>query len=387
MKEAKTHLNQLVDDLFSHMKDHGIANEILFQGSSYEGIKTMVSDLEFDCLVVLEGMPYIDNDNCPTGYKKLLPSGQGLAILGMCEFSYLSPRKILSKFQSELQKSINALGRSQEMKLRTHGTAVQIDVYRVDCLWYSVDMVPGFEIDAPSGYHMYIGKPCKPVDFYGSTRAVALHLTWRRSFSIEETDKLSEWKGCKKMVVRMVKVLREIDTTLKPLTSYIVKTVVMNMERDISCDWFVNTLAMRFIDVLDELKECLYERNLSHHFHSGKGDNNTLNLLENYCDTILDNMAGRLNGLLNDQQKMTKVLNWRKPTLSKESPCDQDDICKNMYHRAEIYNDKHAAILRSLIDIYNYDTTKVLINLVDIYKYNDTKSSFVASTIISIPRS
>ena len=381
MKEAKTHLNQLVDDLCSCMQGRGIAKEILFQGSSYEGIKTIASDLEFDCLVVLEGMPYIDNGKYPPGYKKLWPNDQGLATQSMCEGSYLSPRKILSTFQSELQKSIADLERSEEMKLREHGPAVQIDVYRGDsgCFWYSVDMVPGFEVIGPGGgyhyiRHMYIGKPCKPVNFDRSTRAVALHLTWRRSFSIEETDILSRWNGgCKKMVVRMVKVLREIDTSLMPLHSYIMKTVVMNMERDVSCDWSVDNLAMCFIDVLDELKECLRKGYLPHHFLSGKGDNNTLNLLENYHDAKLDNMEGRLNGLLNDQQKMMKVLYWEKPTLSQQVPCDQKYFRKNNNYHDEIYNDKNTMIPRSLADIYKYDTDKILINLVDIYKCYDTE--------------
>ena len=307
------------------MKDQGIAKKVIFQGSSYEGVKTVASGLEFDCLIVLEGMAYIDKDNNPPGYKKLLPSGQGLSTLSMCEGGYLSPDKIRNKFQSVLQ---NALGCSGEMKLRIHGPAVQIDVYRGDSgyLWYSVDMVPGFQVYVPDGYHVYVGKSYTQADFVLITICMLdPHLTWRRSFSIEERQKLKEWNsGCKKMVVRMVKVLREVDPALKPLESYIVKTIVMNMERDRPCVWSVDHLAARFIDVLNELMKCLFRGYLSHHFLSGSNDSGTVNLLQKYDRTVLNDMAERLKGLLNDQQKLKIVLKWDKPTPSQQSPLNQD---------------------------------------------------------------
>ena len=313
------------------MKDQGIAKKVIFQGSSYEGVKTVASDLEFDCLIVLEGMAYIDKDNYPPGYKKLLPSGQGLATLSMCEGNYLSPNKIRNKFQSVLQKSINALGRSGEMKLRIHGPAVQIDVYRGDsgCLWYSVDMVPVFQVDVPDGYHVYVGKSYTQADFVLITICMLdPHLTWRRSFSIEERQKLKEWNGgCKKMVVRMVKVLREVDPALKPLESYLVKTIVMNIERDKPCEWSVDHLAARFIDVLNELMECLFRGYLSHHFLSGNNDSGTVNLLQKYDREVLNNMAERLKGLLNDQQKLRKVLKRGKPTP--QQTLNQNYLCND----------------------------------------------------------
>ena len=297
MKEAKSHLNRLVHDLCREMKGRGVAKHIHFQGSSYEhdeGIKTMASDLEFDCLIVLEGKPFAAAGDFAAGYRKLLPNGRGLAIENMCEGSHLSPRKIRHRFQSELQKSINTLGRSDEMKLRSHGPAIQIDVYRGDsrCLWYSVDMVPGFQVDAPYEYHVYVAKPYKPTGFGWSTQDS--HLTWRRSFSIEEKSKfkaIDRGSGCRKKVVRMVKVLREIDATLKSLPSYIVKTVVMNMDQRSGNDWSTSHLGRRFVDVLAALRDSLNTGYLSHYFFPG---NDGLNLLADYPQSVRQNMAGRL---------------------------------------------------------------------------------------------
>ena len=308
MKEAKSHLKRLVYDLCVDMKGRGVAKHIHFQGSSYEGIKTMASDLEFDCLIVLEGKPSAPAGNFAPGYKKLLPNGQGLAIANMCEESHLSPNKIRKRFQSELQRSINTLGRSDEMKLRSHGPAIQIDVYRGYSrrLWYSVDMVPGFQVVAPSEYHVYVAKSYKSTDLGWSTQDS--HLTWRRSFSIEEKNKfkaIDRDGGCRKAVVRMVKVLREIDAPLKSLPSYVVKTVVMNINESRDLDWSVPQLGKRFVDVLAALRDYLCIGYLSHHFFPG---NVGLNLLEDCPELVRHNMWGRLTGLLNSQQKMMKVL-------------------------------------------------------------------------------
>ena len=335
MKEAKLHLYRLVQDLCLDMMNQGIVEQIDFQGSSFEGLKTSASPLEFDCFIVLCGRPWAAPDDCPPGYEMLLPNNQGLAVQDMCDGSYLSPVMILRKFQSELQKSVNNLGQSDGMKLRTHGPAIQIDVHRnptsSNCKpWYSVDMVPGFQVyvGLPDGYHLYIAKPYKFADL-----GVCLYdpeLTWRRSFSIEEKEKLKDWdSGCRKMVIRMVKVLREIDPTLKPLTSYLVKTVVMNMDRDVQAEWTVDNLGDRFVDVLNELKECLFHGYLPHHVLSGN------NLLADYNKTVQHQMERRLSGLLNSQQKMMKVLSRTPPSCVEKSSHDQDDVHTNR----DYYND------------------------------------------------
>ena len=315
MKEARSHLSGLVYDLCNDMKKRDVTTCVHFQGSSYEGIKTLASPLEFDCLIVLGGRAFKAPDDCPAGYTKLKPNGQGLSIKKLCEGDFLSPQKIRAKFESELQKSINNLRRPFKMVLVKHGPALQIDVYRDwGGYWYSVDMVPGFHVRVRNDYHVYVAKPYKPLS-YGFSSEDA-HLSWRRSYSIEEKLKfknIDRDNGCRKMVVRMVKVMREIDSPLSALPSYMIKTAVMNLDRDRDLDWHQRCLGLRFVDVLSYLSTHLSLGHLPHHFLDGSSGLEPLNLLSDIDEEVLNNMAGRLKNLLNSKAKMTAMLNKTLP--------------------------------------------------------------------------
>ena len=367
MKEAKRHLTGLVNSLCNDMKTRNVAQHIHFQGSSYEGLKTLASELEFDCLIVLKGKAIMAAGLNPAGYTKLKCNGQGLSVDKMCEDGMLSPQKIRNKFQSELQKSINNTGRSGYLKLVSHGPAIQIDVYHdwgiKQDKWYSVDMVPGFHVKVPSEYQIFVAKPYKPSG-YGLVSAGA-HLTWRRSYSMEETKKfknIDRGSQCRKMVDRMIKVMCEIDAPLKALPSYMIKTVVMNLDRDPNLEWGMWCLGLRFVDVLSQLRDHLSSGHLPHHFLDGSNGLDPLNLLVDMNRAVLGPMAGRLRNLLNSQDKMTAMLTR---TLDDRTQfCSSSAVCRTDSSYGETYESGYGDYRRQASesssedeDLQNYKTT------------------------------
>ena len=279
------------------------------QGSSYEGMKTRSSSLEFDCMVVLCGGDSltVNDAGCPRGFSKLqvkhvLPASQIPAkIMAGRPYDesekYTDPEKVVHRFYGELQIALNILQLSHRVKLRRHGdTAVQMDVLDENSLWYSVDMVPGLAVNGSC----FVAKSSKAVPY-----------TWRQSFAQTEKRKWSNIDRnnlCHKMVARMIKVIRETDDTMKPLQSYAIKTALMNLDRDRHLSWSQRDLGKRFVDVLASLRDCMDSGMLPHHYLG-----QDLNVLE-VClsnPVHLANMTNRLDRLLNSEHAMGKVLNKR----------------------------------------------------------------------------
>ena len=403
LEPAKAHFAMLGDQLLQVLRSKNVAVRRENQGSSYEGIKTRSSSLEFDCMVVLCGGDSltINNAGCPRGFTKLQvtnavttpASSNRLKVAGSgsgyltrngaaCQMGFsklqtryalaapyqvhrrkivgssgcsltmndalsrnaltttdwlnrltvvgsneVDPRKVVDWFQGQLQMALNMLSSSADwyqklfqlaqnwpgkpqmafnrlvniaVQLRRHGdTAVQMDVYNLGDLWYSVDMVPGFVVNEYS----FVAKS-KKVPF-----------TWRQSFAQVEKAKwgnIDRNNQCHKMVARMVKVIREIDDPMKPLQSYTIKTALMNLDRD-QLTWRRNDLGKRFVDVLAYLRDCMTSGMMPHHYI---GDD--LNILEGYFSNPhhLANMKNRLDHWLNSEPAMRELLNNRVPDVT-----------------------------------------------------------------------
>ena len=292
MSEAKQHCDLLLQDILQALG--GIRIE--YQGSSYEGIKTRSSDLEFDCMIVLSGGEDLskDTEGVLVGFSKLYLKNKTSVLKKFAQNGYLLPGKLRPYIYGKLVK---ATKNSENIIVRKHGeAAAQLDIHRPGSqLWYSVDVVPGFEI----GGECFIPK--------SSGRKKGGRFTWRRSFAKEEKELMSdldEGNQCHKMCARMLKVICNIDSTLRGLQSYVIKTTVLNYDKqNPHMSWREEDFPARFLDLLGQLYKHLKAGHLSHYFIGGK-----LNVIGGIDPQRLENMALRIQSLLRKKAKLVKLL-------------------------------------------------------------------------------
>jgi len=189
-------------------------------------------------------------------------------------------------------------------KLRRHGPAIQMDVSHLPLtptkLFYSVDMVPTIQISGGNGEdHYYVAKPIK--------RASGPQIAWRRSFSLQEKDRLTtldQDQGCRKQVLRVLKVIRNREPGLKLLTSYHLKTVLFRKTDELSdpAQWRNECLGQRLMDVIAQIEKEMGRGTMPNYFLPD------VNLLDGMKEKAVFNMRQRLKHLKNSERKMTKLL-------------------------------------------------------------------------------
>jgi len=245
------------------------------------------------------------------------------------ERNYLSAEKLANKFMSELARCLQQIqqeardqGNRQGMgneamwkleqlrsindriKLRRHGPAVQMDIHHLlltpERKFYSVDMVPTIQISGRNGENeYYVAKPIK-----GASNA---QNAWRRSFSLHEKKRLvtlDQGNGCRKQILRILKVMRHRDTTLAPLTSYHLKTVMFRKTDELtdSTLWRSECMGRRLMDVIAQMEKELDRGVMPHYFLSDA------NLLDGLGRDAVFNLQHRLKKLIHSKDKMMKLL-------------------------------------------------------------------------------
>ena len=267
------------------------------------------------------------------GYVKLLMSQSDkrhetnqLIKASVNEDDLLSPEKLANKFIGELQQCLkqcqqdacyDATWESEQLrhindriKLRRHGPAVQMDVMDRPATAtnrtkiYSVDMVPTIAIS--SGYledDYYVAKPMKETWNF--------QIAWRRSFSVKEKERLATLdgdNGCRKQVLRVLKVIRNREPALALLTSYHLKTVLFRKIDELpnSAQWKSECLGQRLMDVIGQLEKELDKGDMPHYFLRG------VNLLDGMNKAAV-NMRDRLKRLKNSEQEMMRLLQSSGP--------------------------------------------------------------------------
>ena len=242
------------------------------------------------------------------------------------ENDVLLPQTARDKFHGELQlclrecqkdalERVSGAGKSWELeqlchiddriKLLYHGPAVQMDVMHwpnKSEKFYSVDMVPTIEIsrrNSESDY--YVAKPIKgqsgPQD------------AWRQSFSLEEKKRLvaaDKDNGCRKQVFRVLKVIRNREPGLAPLTSYHLKTALFRT-MDQQSKWGTDCLGQRLMDVIGQLEKDLDNGDMPHYYLP------EVNLLQGIGDYAVLNMHNRLKRMMQSEQEMMKLLRVSEP--------------------------------------------------------------------------
>jgi len=255
----------------------------------------------------------------------------------------LSAEELARKFMGELQKCLqqcqqeahNRVAYSNDddarwkleqlrhiddrIKLRSHGPAIQMDVNYLwptpQKLFYSVDMVPTIQISNRSGeYEYYVAKPIKEAPELANQSGLAWNHyflptqnEWRRSFSLEEKRRLVNFdqdQGCRKQVLRVLKVLKNREPGLKLLTSYHFKTVLFRKADELRDpeQWSYKFLGQRLMDIITQIEEELSERVMPHYFLPG------VNLLDGMSEIAIFNLRQRLINLKNRKQAMMTLL-------------------------------------------------------------------------------
>lgn len=162
-----TPINTLKDQLEEFIKKYVVTNKYIWckrvehTGSIYEGLK--INDgLEFDLMFVMHGGKQFEIKKIPerpgyaylhqkkeqrrkTLFNKLLVKKESTN--ASTNIFILSPEKVISKFQSTVQKFLDQHKEDGVVKkLRRHGPAIQLDVTEGGSILYSVDLVPSYEI-------------------------------------------------------------------------------------------------------------------------------------------------------------------------------------------------------------------------------------------------
>ena len=100
-------------------------------------------------------------------------------------------------------------------------------------------------------------------------------------------------------VLRALKVARNREPCLEPLTSYHLKTALF-YEMDEEEDWIDRALVMRFLGVLGRLEMSLDDKNLTHYFIR------EINLLAPMSSSRLRNMRDKIKRIRTSQ--LMKIL-------------------------------------------------------------------------------
>jgi len=304
MREAKAVHEKFTNILQTALRAMDICHRLEYKGSSYEGIKVKKSptdsDLEFDISVIMVGGDELDAIPVPEypGYVTLVKKPPPVVLQSLVIDGEQLSEKIARQFLGALQKCINS---SDEMKnrvtLRKHTlTATQMDVY-TDSMkrikLYSVDYVPCYEVDGK----IYLVKPI----FEGDTE------TWRQCLSMMEKKKLvgiDSDQGCRRQVIRVLKVIRNASNELQALSSFHFKMAAFYVidEKKTKNNWAFDRLGVRVVDVLKKLEQFLASGTMPLYFLP------SANLFEKLSPITIQNLKDRVHELCTSETKLIKLM-------------------------------------------------------------------------------
>ena len=285
--EAKPTHTKYIKYLANELRKLGIAR-VEYTGSAYEGVKVS-NDIEFDIMMIKTAGNVKPVQTSTSGYYHLQEDD------GRSR-SHVSPDKMVADFCGTLQKLINNHpDMSRLVKLRKHGPAVQMDVYESEVdkkqtkPWYTVDVVLSYEAKLDQRKRIFVAKPLKCVE---CERRV--NDAWRMSYSLEEKDLFNGMdrdNGCRKKVLRILKVWRNREAGMFPLTSYHLKTALFYEMKEVS-NWSQSELGRRLIGVLRRLHKAMKQGRQPHYFVP------KFNLLGRMRSTTIANIRDRLEHIL-----------------------------------------------------------------------------------------
>ena len=310
IENAKPSLIHYVEYLHKKLKNQVACLRVEYTGSAFEGVKVS-PDIEFDVMMIGTDTHIINIKELSTpGYYHLIYGW----IYSICTLFLLSPQTKLNNFFGKLQKAINDhQDMSRLVKLRHHGPAVQMDVYknetdmhRDENKWYSVDLVFAYEVKQGEQNRIFVAKQLK-----------SDQKAWRISYSLEEKALFNQMdrdkdgrpnNDCCKEVLRILKAWCYRHKEMRPLTSYHLKTVLLHEVRA-ERDWGPYKVSLRVNGCFYRLYLALLFRNLPHYF------DRRINLLHRMQTTkaktikVINNMKDRLHGVLHSSDSYGGAFN------------------------------------------------------------------------------
>ncbi len=314
MTEAKRLHERYTTIIDKDLRTRDICKRLEYTGSSYEGVKVMKTpsdaDLEFDIQVILNGgdkLRAVEIPENPGFFKLRHKEFDTLRIQlqaytddpRLRENADQLPERTACTFYSELQKVINSNDELRNrINLRRHGPAIQMDVYKdlsKISKFYSVDMVPTFEVDGKR----FVSKPLR--------EGQDCNLAWRQSFSVEEKEKLRNAdsdQGCRRQVLRVLKVMRNGFAELKPLESCHLKRALFKMmdQKPQRNSWAFDRLGERTVDVLRSIEMELATGSMPHYFVPA------VNQISSWSPDTINNLKNRIHRLLEREERFTNLL-------------------------------------------------------------------------------
>eukprot|EP00111_Clytia_hemisphaerica_P015577 TCONS_00045974-protein len=307
LKAAKGKFGIVLEDLKLSFKENFLTcKNTEYTGSTYEGLKISGDGLEFDVMFLFEGgedlkvLPIKDEE----GFAHLALIDNGIVKKNAITKSADKDGKILSKklkdkFKGTLQNFINNSPQYKELiTMKEHGPAIQFDIKRKKDdkdLWYSVDLLPSFEVKVNEEKHIYVPKKI------GTDQN-----SWRRSFSKEEKALLRDIDSGNKNRREVARTLKAmIKKELKNIPSYAIKTTLLHIcygESKIDEElWVPQEYTNRVFDMLALLEGYFKEKWLPNYFLP------TQNLLKSMNDRNLEQVENRLRGLRMSHKKFLNL--------------------------------------------------------------------------------
>ena len=280
--EATPTLYRYIDYLDSGLQRLDLCSRVEHTGSVWDGVKVS-NDTEFDVMMI----------KTEEDIQATPASSPGYYLLKNDNDRCISPESKVAEFCGTLQKLINNHGEmSRLVKLRYHGPAIQIDVHRDETdkrrnnVWFPVDVVLSYEVKLQRRKRIFVAKPLESDSE-----------TWRISYSLEEKELfngMDDDDGCRKKVLRILKVWRNGEVAMHPLTSYHLKTALFYEVKKVD-DWSQSELGPRVFGVLSRLQLAMEESYQPHYFEP------QINLLSRISDQTIADIGYRLKRIVTSE--------------------------------------------------------------------------------------
>ena len=157
--KGKQKLDSLLKELNNHFSESFIpCKKPEYTGSSYEGLKLIGDELEYDVMFIFSGGEHLKAlpIKGEEGFAELEISSDSeagkLKFKKYLEGNKISPSKIKNKFKGVLQEFITKFPNYKDvLKMKEHGPAIQLDWVEKEKLFFSVDLLLSFEVQVDGG--------------------------------------------------------------------------------------------------------------------------------------------------------------------------------------------------------------------------------------------
>ena len=287
---------QSVDDRFR-------ANSLISHGIPYDGLQAE-EQIQLDMMVQLPfgtstGMHLAKDKSC--GIVRIQPESTNVGMWDDCitRNGYISAAKVNRLLQKFFKKAVSVLQmyikERKTDKLPKALTSIHLEEGPVLRLTVNkdiaIDVLPAFVIpdsradltrrDVPSSSHVVV-RPHHQNE-----------LIWRYSFYVAEKNRIRALGGesCRIQLLRILQEIRDNEDSLKPLSSYHLKTLLFHEADKIHdpAEWSAQKISTRFFGLLETLKVALKDHELKDYFmHPPEFDE--VNLFANLDGKTLSDM-------------------------------------------------------------------------------------------------